>query len=319
MGHIVILGGSGTIGLRLCSEFNRVSKEVIGTWHTRPPLVEDTARLKSVSWRQFPKSPIEWESLIGGADVVFHLANELWNYSKIVVDPKGPETREPQKNQDILQSCLDYRAKKLVWLSSSLGYGEGHSKEEENFFSGASHGPYESLISCIRAYETELTRGYPSLDVRIFRPTTVLGPPAQRPSNLSHVVVRILENLISRGSATIYTPDPQRNYIFSDDIAQLFRDEASLVPEPGEAEAYNLRGGSNWSLSQFAEEATSQLGLDLRVVNVIAGNQNPTVIDLPDQKLSRRHKVGSTDLGRMVAVMIRRIKFVLSSEQRGLD
>ena len=146
------------------------------------------------------------------------------------------------------------------------------------------------------------------MDVRIFRPTTVLGPPAQRPSDQSHIVVRVVDNLINFGRATIYTPDPKRNFVFADDLAILFREEASIVPKPGEAEAYNLRGGSNWSLFEFAEEATSQLGLDPSVVSVVAGNRMPTVIDLPVTKLGRRHRFGSTELAPMVAVIIERLE-----------
>lgn len=295
------------VGLSLCAQLGASGEEVVATWHSNMPSAISRTRLGSTRWQKFPTDRAGWSSLLGEADTVFHLANKLWNFSQISANPNGPSAEEPKKNRTILDASLYFGVKKFVWLSSSIGYGAGSTKKEDDFFSGTVEEPYGAFAGCVREFETLLGREYPQLDIRIFRPTTIIGPPARRPSNQSHIFIRILEELIDRGKTTVFSPDPKRNFLFVDDLARLFREEASLVPEPGKSEAYNLRSNNNWSLSELAEEATHQLGLDSSSVEVSQTDRTPLVLDLPATKLRQRHQLPSSELEDVVSATLDRL------------
>lgn len=296
------------IGRSVSSELCARGKEVVATWFSSRPTERERLLFSSVKWQRFPSNKREWQSLLEETETIFHVANKLWNFSEISAKPNGPLEEEPEKNNIILQMALEFGVKKLVWISSSIGYGSGTEKFENNFFSGDPLGPYEALIRCVREFETSLSRGYPALDIRVFRPTTIIGPPAKPPSESAHIFTRLIAELMTKGGTSIYDPDPQRNYIFVDDLAKLLCDEASIPPQPGVSEAYNLRSQSNWTHLAIAREASKQLNLDSTVVKITPSKRFAVVNDLPAEKVESRLKLESASLEDVVGAMIRGLK-----------
>ena len=299
------------IGRSVSSELCARGKEVVATWFSNRPSERERLVLSSVKWQRFPSNKREWQSLLEETETIFHVANKLWNFSEISAKPNGPLEEEPEKNNIILQMALEFGVKKLVWISSSIGYGSGTEKYENHFFSGDPLGPYESLIRCLREFEASLSRGYPSLDIRVFRPTTIIGPPAKPPSESSHIFTRLIAELMTKGGTSIYDPDPQRNYIFVDNLAKLLCDEAFIPPRPGVSEAYNLRGQTDWTHFSIASEAARQLGLSPGVVRMVPGDRFASVVDLPADKINSRLKLHSTPLEEIVEAIIKGLRAVM--------
>lgn len=315
MGRTVILGGSGMVGTKLGAQLTESGRTVHATWHTNsPPSFQDVVT-NSVTWSEFPSSLRGWDSLLSGADTVIHLANKLWNFSMISANPEAARQEETPKNDTILSMALEFGVKKLVWVSSSVGYGTGTDKNEPDFFKGETHEPYRSLIDCIRDYEQKLGSGHPGLDVRIYRPTTIIGPPPKLPSSNSHLFFRIMLDLLSTGTTDILLPDPGRNYIFVSDFAQLLCEEEQLPPEPGVSEAYNVRAHENWTHASIAREAARQLGLPIEVVGMVSTDHRPAVFDLPAEKIRARHNMSSATLENVVSVTLEGLKTLMASRE----
>lgn len=296
------------VGRQLLGELSESGSEVFATWFSNPPAWPQLVTGGSVEWRYFPTSVDEWEELLLGTDVLVHLANKLWNYSAILARPNGPVEEETEKNRTILAMAKRFQVKKLIWISSAVGYGEGTSRTEDTFFDGHSGGPYQELIRTVRSFEKALQRGHQGLDIRIFRPTTIIGPPARPSSSSSHIMYRSLTALIRRQRAKVFLPDLPRNYLYVGDLCKLLKQEAVLVPEAGIVEAYNIGGNFNWTLSEIVLEAAKQLGIESNSVEFHSSAQKVSITNLPVSKIHGRHELRASSLQTVVAVTLERLQ-----------
>ena len=308
MNKIVVLGGSGMLGHQLVKELDRNGFYVKSTWNTVPPNKIPESYSKNVTWSKFPTNNRNWLNLIKGAEIVFHLANSIWTISRLGRDPDGP-LAELKKNTQILDNISHSGVKKLIWISSSTGYSNEFEPVEENFQKGIVSGGYASLANVIRRFENQLseTAHKNKIDIRVFRPTTIIGCPSKLPSENSHAFLRLINDLLIFKRAKIYSPDIERNYIYSKDFSSLLLDEIKYKIEPGTFEAYNVRSNLSCNLTEIAKIVIRRAHLESDCVSQISTKTTPRVIDLPAQKLKNRHKMPQTALDQIILDIMDRI------------
>lgn len=312
MFNVVVLGGSGMLGHQLVKALDDSGFNVKSTWYSFQPHLIQEFYSTNVRWIKFPSNKHEWSELLKESNTVFHLANNIWTQTQLRNNPQGPKS-ELKKNTQILNEVRNSNIKKLIWISSSTGYSHEFEPHEENFHKGRIDGIYASLAKVNRIFENQLFQiAHDKLmDVRVFRPTTIVGCPNRLPTENSHIFLQLIYELIVFKKTQIYIPDIRRNYIYSKDFANLLLEELRFHHEPGTFEAYNVRSSLNCNLSEIASVVMKLKDLKENSVSFIATTNAPRVIDLPSKKLENRHKMRQTPLEQTVTDIVKRVETIL--------
>jgi len=185
----------------------------------------------------------------------------------------------------------------LVWVGSSTGYGDGNNGSEEHF--GEGHVPDAAVgpAMAARSFELQLqalARMSP-IDVRVLRPTTVIGPsdPLKKPP--IHAVTRLIWSMLCGEESTVYVPEVGKDYLFSRDMARILVEETLFPPQPHTFEAYNVGSGEVRTLSEVAAVVDSVLRDKCGSVIRVTSSSSPAVRELPLVKAQKRYSESRID------------------------
>lgn len=165
MKNVVIFGGAGFVGQHLAKAFQNKKYKVVQV---------DVVQKSNVITGDIRNSE-DCDKFCKNADIVIHLAGELPHAGWKEELPKGTMRKiMVDGTKNVLESCLRYKVKKIIYFSSSAVYG---SPPPYPLKEDAPHKPLDEYGKAKSRAEV-LCRKYMSkgLNITIIRPMTILGP-----------------------------------------------------------------------------------------------------------------------------------------------
>lgn len=273
---ILVLGATGLVGQALLTQLRDRKLPHIG-------VSRQGGSLHNQGYLKWPLSEVRYGSILQGVTCLVHLANS--------VTPGGMSDQVKLQgfaenavtNAHVVQLCAQHQIPKLIWVGSSTGYGDGNSGSEEHFGEGHVLDAVVGPAMAARSFELQLqaiARLSP-MDVRVLRPTTVIGPsdPIKKPP--LHAATQLIWSMLCGEESTIYVPEVSRDYLFSRDLARLLVEETLIPPQPHTFEAYNVGSGQYKTLSEVAAVVSSVLRGECGSVTRVISNSPPAVHKLP--------------------------------------
>lgn len=281
---ILVLGASGLVGQSLA----RVLSE------NDIPVLLSSRQEGLFDDRRYIRWPIpESDEWTGGEQVscLVHLAN--------TVMPSGQENEQKRKafasniltNARVIDLCITLNVPKLIWIGSSTGYGEVSTRDEASFGYGQIDAAHLGPAAVARSFETQLRAlaAVQPIDVRVLRPTTIIGPsnPLIRPP--LHAVTKLIWNMVCGRESVTYTPEVGRDYLFCSDMARMLLEEILYPPDAHSFEAYNVGSGESHTLTEVVDIVRSTWGFSDEFVRREISELSPAVMDLPLSKGQTRY------------------------------
>lgn len=277
--HALVTGAAGFIGSKLALRLAAVGNTVRGidsfTDYYDVALKRanaETVQRAGVEMVEGDLNDVELASLLGGVDVVFHLAGQPG------VRASWGKTFDPyvrcniEATQRLLEASKDKPLKRFVYASSSSVYGNAERYPTEELDRPQPVSPYgvtklaaEHLCN-LYAYNF----GIPTVSLRYF---TVYGP-GQRPDM---AFTRFAEAAIRSSPIYIYgTGDQVRDFTYVDDIVDANMLAAARDVSPGAV--FNVAGGTNASINEVLSifQELSASDLDVRRSDATAGDVDRT-------------------------------------------
>ena len=305
---ILVLGASGLVGQSVLDELDERNMSFVGASRQEGPL----SKQRYLKW---PILESGHGSILRGVTCVIHLAN--------TVTPSGISDEAKLQgfadnlvtNSRVVELCARYQVPKLVWVGSSTGYGDGNSGREEHFGEGRIQSGVVAPAMAARSFELQLqalARMSP-IDVRVMRPTTVIGPsdPVKKPP--LHAATRLIWNMLCGEESTIYVPEVGKDYLFSSDMARILVEETLLPPHVHSFEAYNVGSGQVRTLSEVAAVVSSVLGDKCGSVTHVTSSSLPTVRELPLDKGQGRYSASRVQFEEGIAEILSSYARVVST------
>jgi nucleoside-diphosphate-sugar epimerase len=301
----VVTGAAGFIGSHLCEHLLAHGDEVTGvdalTDYYDPARKRDNLRpllgRSRFTFRQGDLLAIALDPLLGGADVVYHLAGQPG-----VRGSWGPGfavylERNVMVTQRVLEAARRTALRRLVYASSSSVYGDAEAYPTREAVRPRPVSPYGvTKLAAEHLCETYRTVfGVPAVSLRLF---SVYGP-RQRPDM---ALARLVAAACAHRPFPLYGDGAQsRDFTYVADVVTAMR-AAALSPWTGVA---NLGGGSEVTMRQ-AIALLEQLTVPVRVV---PGPQRPgdarrTAADITVARAAFGYRP-ATDLRSGLAAMVR--------------
>lgn len=246
----VVTGAAGFIGSHLCADLLASGDEVVGIdsftsfyparikhANIEPLLGHDRFTLHQADLVTAPL-PL----LLGGADVVFHLAGQPGVRSSWGQEFESYVERNVLATQLVLEALRRQRVRKLVYASSSSVYGNAEALPTVETMRPQPVSPY-GVTKLAGEHLCELYRTehrVPTVSLRLF---TVYGPRQRTDMAFS----RLVEAAISGETFHVFGDGEQtRDFTYVDDVVRAFR-AAAASPWTGVA---NIGGGSRISMNE---------------------------------------------------------------------
>lgn len=262
----IVTGAAGFIGSHLCERLLSEGDEVIGVdcfldYYPRWIKEMNLSRLRESSQFQLIDGNIldlEWDRLLEGMDVVFHLAAQAgvrasWSKNFVIYTRNNIEA-----TQLLLEASKLFKLKKFVYASTSSVYGDTEDIPMKEDSPSKPLSPYgvTKLAAESLCYLYWKNFGVPCVSLRYF---TVYGP-RQRPDMGFY---RFLLALLENRKITIFEDGNQtRDFTYIDDIINgtLLAGDRGI---PGTT--YNLGGGSRISVNEVLDVIKQITGMELQI------------------------------------------------------
>jgi UDP-glucose 4-epimerase len=251
--RILVTGGAGFIGSniadRLCSD-NKVTVLDNLSSGALANLEKSKARLTFVEGDVLDKSAVE--KLVAEVEFVFHLAANVGNI-KSIEDPRFDMEVNIKGTLNILEACLKYKIKKLVYSSSAAIYGdaqylpvdEGHPLNPES--------PYavSKLAAEKYCFAFHKVHGLPVVALRYFN---VYGP-KQGSSQYANVIPIFFRKIRDGEPLTIFGDGKQtRDFVNVKDVVAANMLAAESKETFG---VFNIASGKSTTVNEVADHAIS--------------------------------------------------------------
>lgn len=260
MTRALVTGAAGFIGSHLVDKLLDLGYEVVGIDGMLPNYprfwkegnLASALKHRAFHWIESDIMDIDVQTLLGGVDLVFHLAGQPG-----VRRSWGSEFALYTRNniavtQRLLEAATKAPLKKFVYASTSSVYGNVPTPMRED---GPTHpvSPYgvTKLAAEHLCYLYAYQFGVPTVSLRYF---TVYGP-RQRPDMAFH---RFIRQALAGETITIYgAGELKRDFTFVEDVvnANLLAAERGRI-----GEVYNIGGGAQVSLREVIAQLEEALG-----------------------------------------------------------
>ncbi|MFB3776816.1 MAG: SDR family oxidoreductase [Bryobacteraceae bacterium] len=253
MSRCVVTGGAGFIGSALvrgllAAGAGRVS--VIDNLFTGHEENLEEVRGSIQFHRADIRSYGEIESLIRGADTVFHLA-AIPSVPRSISDPLPSHEVNVDGTFNVLRAAAQGGVRRVVYAASSSAYGGSDVLPKTETMAPDPKSPYavQKLAGEYYARAFHLCFGLETVALRYFN---VYGPRQDPSSPYSGVISVFIKSLTERTPPTIYGDGEQsRDFTFVEDVVSLTLKAACT---PGIAgRMYNAGNGNRYTLNQVWE------------------------------------------------------------------
>lgn len=251
MSKAIVVGGLGFIGHHLVQELASVGIDSIIIDSMRPHTPKETyaKRISKVKGQKILETEL---ALLDGIpydiDYVFHLANVP--NQKLVSSNTSNAIKDVENLWKLLQMCHFADAKKFIYVSSSMVYGdftENPQPENGDLQPKSAYGELKRISEDnVRAY----CWGN-DMEWAVVRPSAVYGDH----DNLDRVVSKFIHSAM-RGETLRVEGDSMLDFTYVKDLAKGM----ICVAEHGYNDVYNVTHGESRSLLELAEIVTSIVG-----------------------------------------------------------
>jgi len=280
----IVTGAAGFIGSHLCGRLLDAGDEVVGIdsftdyYDLRRKEVNVAALLRrpgfALNRMDLLTAPLT--SLLGSADVVYHLAGQPGVRASWGKEFAPYVKRNVLATQRVLEAAGEVSLWKVVYASSSSIYGNAETYPTTEDLRPQPVSPY-GVTKLAAEHLCELYRlnGVPTVSLRFF---TVYGP-RQRPDM---AFSRLIDAALTGEPFLLYGDGEQsRDFTYVDDVVTAVH-RAALSPWTGVA---NIGGGSRTTMSQ--------------VISLVSELAKPVeVVRLPSQRGDVRHTAADTTVAR---------------------
>ena len=276
----LVTGSAGFIGSHLCERLLADGDEVRGVdaftdYYPRSRKQANIASLlddERFAFAEADLAEVSLPELLGGVDVVFHLAAQPGVRSSWGSDFATYVRDNVLVTQRLLEACRDHAPAKLVFASSSSVYGDAESFPTSELVRPQPVSPY-GVTKLAAEHLCEVYRtnfGLPAASLRLF---TVYGP-RQRPDM---AFSRLVHGAVQGGGFELYGDGEQtRDCTYVGDVVTAMRD-AATSDWVGVA---NIGGGHQVSMNEVIAQLSSICGpLEVSRKPPVAGDVRHTGAD----------------------------------------
>jgi|SRR5689334_9691330 len=244
----VVTGGAGFIGSALVRNLLQRGKVVV----VDNLLTGKQSNLKEVRDRiEFHHVDIRdqagVESILRGADTVFHLA-AIPSVPRSIDDPVPSHEVNIDGTFNVLLAASKQGVRRLVYAASSSAYGDTEVLPKTETMTPSPKSPYaaQKLLGEYYASVFYSCYGLETVSLRFFN---VYGPRQDPSSPYSGVLSLFMKHLLARTPPTIFGDGEQsRDFTFVDDVADLCWKASQAKGVAGKM--YNAGNGNQYTLNQ---------------------------------------------------------------------
>ncbi|MBK5255624.1 MAG: GDP-mannose 4,6-dehydratase [Vicinamibacteria bacterium] len=287
--RFVVTGAGGFIGSHLCDRLLEAGHDVVGIdgyvpFYARE--IKERNIAKAVTSKRFLlhetliEKADELESLLKGADAIYHLAAQAGVRASWGDDFAGYVAHNILGTQRLLEAAVNAKVPRLVYASSSSVYGDVNELPLRESMALAPVSPY-GVTKLAAEHLVHLYGKADGLSVTSLRFFTVFGP-RQRPDMAFH---RFLKAVRDGQPITLYGDGEQtRDFTFIADLVDVL--QCSVVQgRPGLV--YNVGGGQRISVLKVLETIATITGREVRIDRQ-AGQKGDMRDTLADTALAAR-------------------------------
>jgi UDP-glucose 4-epimerase len=187
-----------------------------------------------------------------GVEVVFHLAAHR-AVLRSVEHPLTTDTANTHGTLTVLKAALDNGARRVVYASSSSVYGGAAEMPTPESAPTLPRSPYAVTKLAGEHYARVFAELY-GLETVSLRYFNVYGP-RQRPDSAYAAVIPLFINALRTGQAPEVHGDGEqtRDFTYIDDVVAANMRAATAPAEACSGKAYNIAGGSAYSLLEMLD------------------------------------------------------------------
>jgi len=189
---------------------------------------------------------------VEGIEVVFHQAAHR-AVLRSVEHPLATDQANTHGTLTVLKAAADAHVKRLVYASSSSVYGGMGSKPTPESVSLLPHSPY-AVSKLAGEHYCRVFSELHGLETVALRYFNVYGP-RQRPDSAYAAVIPLFIEALTRGKPPIVHSDGRqsRDFTYIDDVVAANLAAANAPAKKCSGNAYNIAGGSAYSLLDLLE------------------------------------------------------------------
>ncbi len=249
---IVVTGGSGFIGMHVCSLLSEEGKKARIIDIVPPMLGAGKAEFVRASVLDV----IRLQKLFAGAEAVIHLA-ALVDVNASVADPYSDFQVNAQGTLNVLEAARRAGIKKVAYASSAAVYGEPLSVPVTESHPAAPLSPYGLSKLTAERYVLLYNRLY-GMENTALRLFNVYGRGQSAHSPYSGVISKFAEAISSGKQPLIYGDGEQtRDFVHADDVAAAF---AASLDGSGCDSPINVGSGKEVAILDLLEKMCSLCG-----------------------------------------------------------
>lgn len=247
--RIVLLGGTGFIGLNLASALSDdLDKQVliVGRKLGVVPLSDRRSQVEFVRMEFGPYT--DYSSLFKSGDIIVHMVSSITpGLSNFAI---ADELGDIASTAHMLDACVAAEVSEVMYVSSGgavYGPASDRSAENDNLDPISTYGFQKMAIEkLLGIYHHRY-----GLDYRVVRPSNPYGP-WQDPRKGQGIVGVFVYNALTDKPLVLYGKgDIVRDFIYIDDLVEGMQ---RVLDYRGEQRVFNLGSGEGLSMSQIADE-----------------------------------------------------------------
>lgn len=287
----LILGASGFLGRHLTKKLLELGHNVTCFDIGHTPIFDNVTYVDG-----FFSVETDFEELVHGHDIVFHLISSSFPNSTIPYDQEISEN--VFATLKLMEACVKQSDTRLVFMSSGgTVYGQTSKaipfKEQDETTPIASYGIQKLMIE---KYLHLFHHQY-GLDYKVVRLANPYGP-GQNPKGAVGAIAVLLDRAINDEVITIFGDGSSvRDYIYIDDAIQGL---VNIALSDTAEKVFNLGGGQGTSLTQILESIQKVTGKSLNI-NYLPQRPTDVAYSVLDttlySKLFPQHQMVTLDAG----------------------
>lgn len=262
MKRVLVTGGLGFQGLRLCQKLSEVGYGVAALSTASGRCLERSNAIDYVVWGSVTDRDLVHKT-IQGQDLVYHLAAYI-HVDESIKHPEAYTRVNVQGTENVARACVENQVP-LVHVSSCEVYGgnldglltENSPLKPQSPYAASKAGADCLVQSYVHTY---------GLRAVIARPANVFGP-GQRSGAQGAVIPKFIDLALEGKPLTVYGSGEQsRDYLHVDDVTQAYVAlGTALLLKMRVLGIYNVGSGTSHSIAEIARGVIERLGSNSRI------------------------------------------------------